>query len=164
MDENNNNMNNNEYSNNEINAESNNLNEYQNNTNNYQNNGNPSEFSENIDQSQFFTNIDEEQQVPQEKEKSNLYWLIYVLVIIIVFIIIFLLLRGCNGLRNKNKSKILEANDWVTNMWNKCVDPVYWYTAEGTGVNGAVIDIDSVLSNCDTYYNEYKEAHFTVFV
>ena len=44
-------------------------------------------------------------------------------------------------------------------MWNKCVDPVYWYTVDGTGVNGVDIDIDSVLNDCDNYYNEYKTRH-----
>ena len=92
-----------------------------------------------------------------EKEESGLKWLIFIVVAIVIFIIILLLLRGCNGIRNKNKSKISEANDWVTNMWNKCVDPVYWYTVDGTGVNGASINIDTVLADCDTYYNEYKE-------
>ena len=59
-------------------------------------------------------------------------------------------------MKNKNRRKINEANEWVTNMWNKCVDPVYWYTVDGTGVNGAEINIDNVLADCDTYYNEYK--------
>ena len=96
-------------------------------------------------------------EIPEEpKEKSNWYWIIYILAAIIIFVIILLLLKGCNGLRNKNKSKINEANEWVTNMWNKCVDPVYWYTVDGTGVNGADINIDTTLADCDTYYEEYK--------
>lgn len=92
-----------------------------------------------------------------KEEKSNWYWIIYIAIVIIIFIIILLLLRGCNGLRNKNKNKIMETNDWVTNMWNQCVDPVYWYTVDGTGVNGADINIDSVLSDCDKYYKEYQD-------
>lgn len=96
-------------------------------------------------------------EVPEEpKEKGNLFWIIYIVIAIVIFIIILLLLRGCNGLRNQNKSKINEANEWVTNMWNKCVDPIYWYTVDGTGVNGVAINIDNVLNDCDTYYNEYQ--------
>ena len=100
----------------------------------------------------------EEEKKPEEpKQKSNWYWIIYLSIAIIIIIIILLLLHGCNGIRNKNTNKVMETNEWITNMWNKCVDPIYWYTVDGTGVNGASIDIESVLSSCDTYYNEYKE-------
>ena len=105
-------------------------------------------------------NVSPEQPIknePQEKEKSNLYWIIYIVAAIVIFIIIILLLKGCNALKNKGNNKIVEANDWVTNVWNKCVDPIYWYTVEGTGVSGAAINIDSVLKDCDTYYNEYTK-------
>ena len=82
--------------------------------------------------------------------------ILYFLMIVIIFIIILLLLKGCNALRNRNRNKIMEANDWVTNMWNKCIDPVYWYVVDGTGVNGASIEIDAVLNDCETYYAEYQ--------
>lgn len=92
----------------------------------------------------------------EEEEKKNHYWIIYILIVIIIFIIILLLLRGCNSIRSKKYSQVVAANDWVTNMWNKCVDPIYWYTVDGTGIEGAAINIDDVLKDCDTYYNEYK--------
>ena len=116
-------------------------------------------------------NIGENNQVPNEeinqnkeenlnkeevKEESNFRLILYIILIIVIFLIVLFLLRACNGIRNKNTSKITETNAWVANMWNKCVDPVYWYTVDGTGVNGADINIDSVLNDCDTYYNEYK--------
>ena len=110
-----------------------------------------------VNEAPIFNEAPIQNEIPEEpKEKSNWYWIIYILAAIIIFVIILLLLKGCNGLRNKNKSKINEANEWVTNMWNKCVDPVYWYTVDGTGVNGADINIDTTLADCDTYYEEYK--------
>ena len=110
-----------------------------------------------VNEAPIFNETPIQNEIPNEpKEKSNWYWIIYILAAIIIFVIILLLLKGCNGLRNKNKSKINEANEWVTNMWNKCVDPVYWYTVDGTGVNGADINIDTILADCDTYYEEYK--------
>ena len=110
-----------------------------------------------VNEAPIFNEAPIQNEIPEEpKEKSNWYWIIYILAAIIIFVIILLLLKGCNGLRNKNKSKINEANEWVTNMWNKCVDPVYWYTVDGTGVNGADINIDTTLTDCDTYYEEYK--------
>ena len=110
-----------------------------------------------VNEAPIFNETPIQNEIPEEpKEKSNWYWIIYIFAAIIIFVIILLLLKGCNGLRNKNKSKINEANEWVTNMWNKCVDPVYWYTVDGTGVNGADINIDTTLADCDTYYEEYK--------
>ncbi len=112
--------------------------------------------NENINIETPINNENTNKEEQKKEEQSNWYWIIYIAVVIIIFIIILLLLRGCNSLRNRNKSKISEANEWVTNMWNKCVDPVYWYTVDGTGVEGAAIDIDNVLADCDKYYDEYK--------
>ena len=102
-------------------------------------------------------NIEENNEELEKGGKGNWYWIIYVAIVIVIFIIILLLLRGCNGLKKTDKDKINNANEWVTNMWNKCVDPIYWYTVDGTGVNGANINIDSVLADCDNYYKEYQE-------
>ncbi len=124
-------------------------------------NNNQKNFEANINtnQKEFNqANLTENSNTPKdEKEESNWKQIIYILIVIIVFIIILLLLKGCNSLRTRNKNKVLETSEWVTNMWNKCVDPIYWYTVDGTGTNGASINIDSVLKNCDTYYKEYKE-------
>ena len=111
----------------------------------------------NNSQNNFNQNLNKEAKPIVVEESSNTQLIFYILLVVAVFIIILLLLRGCNGLRNKNKSEISETNEWITNMWNKCVDPIYWYTVDGTGINGAEIDIDSVLNDCDTYYNEYKD-------
>ena len=98
-----------------------------------------------------------QEEIPEEiEEKKNYYWIFYILIVAVIFIIIILLLRGCNSVKNNKYNKIVSANDWVTNMWNKCVDPIYWYTVQGTGIEGASINIDDVLKNCDTYYKEYK--------
>ena len=95
-------------------------------------------------------------QVEEVKEESNMKLILYIVIVIVIFIIILLLLKGCNALRNKSQNQIIKTDEWAANMWNKCVDPVYWYTVDGTGVNGADIDINKVLNDCDTYYEESK--------
>ena len=150
MDDNKLNNNISEFNNaNENNEEINNVSEFENTNENNE---------ENIKQFNNSENITPENNNKEEKEEKNKwFWIIYIAIVIIIFIIILLLLRACNGVRSKNKNKIIETNEWVTNMWNKCVDPIYWYTVDGTGTNGSDINIDSVLNNCDIYYKEYKE-------
>lgn len=101
-------------------------------------------------------NDNNENDEEKETKKNTLFWIIYIIVFIIILIIIILLMRGCNSVKSKKYKVVIEANDWVTNMWNKCVDPIYWYTTDGTGINGASIDIDNVLKECDNYYAEYN--------
>lgn len=96
-----------------------------------------------------------QENVNEEKE-SNLKLILYIIIVIVIFIIILLLLKGCNALRNKSKNQIMSTSELAANMWNKCVDPIYWYTVDGTGVNGASINIDETLKACDTYYEESK--------
>lgn len=129
-----------------------------------QNLNNESEIESNLNDAEIsgFEQNEDLNEKKKDEEKNSWYWLIVLIVAIIIFIIILLLLHACNGVRSRNKSKIVETSDWVTNMWNKCVDPVFWYTVDGTGVNGKSIDIDSVLTDCDTYYNEYKEKNQSV--
>ncbi len=91
-----------------------------------------------------------------KKENNNLRTILYMVLVIIVFIIIVLLLKGCVALRDKSKNQVISINEWASNVWNKCVDPVYWYTVNGTGVKGADINISEVLKNCDKYYEETK--------
>lgn len=131
------------------------MNEPTNNDNLNQNNfanSNQNNFND-LNQNNSENNEIEEQNTD---EKKQYYWIFYIIMIAIIFGTVILLLRGCNTIRNKKYSKIISANDWVTNMWNKCVDPIYWYTVDGTGINGAPINIDAVISDCDNYYNEYK--------
>ncbi len=90
-----------------------------------------------------------------EETKKQLFWVLYIIGIIVIFVIILFVLKGCNTLREGNYDKIITTNDWVTNMWNKCVDPIYWYGTDGTGIEGATINIDEVLTNCDLYYKEF---------
>ena len=90
------------------------------------------------------------------EKKKQFFWIFYIVAIFIIFILILLLLKGCNNMNKGKYDEIINANDWVTNMWNKCVDPIYWYSVDGTGIEGAAIDLDQVLTACDTYYAEYK--------
>lgn len=105
--------------------------------------------------------IEDNQEEPKEnkdsEDKNPLYWVVIIVMAAAICFLIIFLLKGCAFLKKNKNEDILKSNEWVTNMWNGCVDPVYWYIVDGTGTDGAAIDIDETLKKCDTYYLEFEK-------